>query len=321
MEKFVRFNLIKFLASFFIICITSSTGISQTIFEAGISAGPSNFLGDLGGRLGKGRPFIKDNNFKMTRLLAGFYVTAQPNDYIGIRLAANFGRLEGADSIINDKGGWETARKNRNLHFRSPLTEAYLAFEVYPLVFLEEDPSDVWHKWRPYGLIGVGVFHFNPKSVYTDPSGNQTWVDLKPLRTEGQGMPNHPTRKEYNLTQLNIPYGVGIKYFLSERINISLELVNRKTFTDYIDDVSTKFIDPADFYNYFGASSVTAQIAEQVSNRASTTNRNDYQPGAQRGTTTNNDAYYATTIKLGYRFGADGSSRFTNQTRCPVMRF
>ncbi len=71
---------------------------------------------------------------------------------------------------------------------------------------------------------------------------NGEWVDLKPLRTEGQGL--IPGREEYKLTQLNIPMGIGVKYFLTETFHVSSEVLHRKTFTDYIDDVSTNYVDP-----------------------------------------------------------------------------
>ena len=97
--------------------------------------------------------------------------------------------------------------------------------------------------------------------------------------------------------------------------------MNRKTFTDYIDDVSTKYIDPQDFYTFFG-NTHTADVAAQVANRApqgSVTHR--YGAGDKRGTATNNDAYYSSTIKLGIRLGGDGDRAFRNSTRCPVIRF
>ena len=106
-------------------------------------------------------------------------------------------------------------------------------------------------KLRPYALIGVGIFHFNPKGSITDAAGNKTWHELRPLRLEGQGMTEYPESKPYKLTQMNIPIGAGIKYFASERINLSTELLYRKTFTDYIDDVSKNYIDPNNFNKYF----------------------------------------------------------------------
>lgn len=293
-------------------------------YEIGFNIGPSNFLGDLGGNQGRGQTFLKDNNLEMTRMITGLTFTLIPNEIINFRTSIAFGRLEGADSVIQGKGGLEEARRARNQHFRSPLFEAFAGVEFYPTTLLEEDPYDVFHKIRPYGLIGVGVFRFNPQAQYTQPDGSKTWVDLQPLRTEGQGMPNYPQRKEYNLTQIMIPYGIGVKYFISDKVSLGIEIVNRKTFTDYIDDVSTTYIADDDFDNYFGAGTAEAEIAKQVANMSTLLtgglNRPGYQAGDKRGTPTNNDAYYATSIKLGVRLGNDGGSN-RNQTRCPVIRF
>jgi hypothetical protein len=308
------------------ICVTACVQIAnaQLRYEIGLNVGPMNFLGDLGGTRGRGQTFLKDNNYQMYRMMKGITFNLIPNEVITFRVAVNVGTLEGADSIIQGKGGLEEARRARNQHFKSPLFEAFAATEIYPTALLEEDPTDVVHKLRPYGLIGVGVFKFNPQAQYTAPDGSTQWVDLRPLRTEGQGMEKYPQRKEYDLTQINIPYGIGVKYFISERFNLSLEIVNRKTFTDYVDDVSTTYISDQDFYDYFGAGQ-TADVARQVANMSTLLtgglNRPGYAAGDKRGTATNNDAYYATTFKLGMRLGRDGGSNYRNQTRCPVVRF
>ena len=325
MKRSVRSGLLQFMAITLLSVVASLTTEAQMKYEIGLNVGPSNFLGDLGGTEGRGQTFLKDNNWSMTKVMKGVFFSVVPSEYVNFRASLNFGRLEGDDAIISPKGGLEEARKARNSDFRSSLLEFYAAAEVYPLVFLEEDPTDVWHKFRPYGLIGVGVFKFNPKGSYAPSGGAEQWVELKPLRTEGQGMPNYPTRKEYSLTQINVPYGVGIKYFFSEKVNLSFEVVNRLTFTDYIDDVSTTFIDDADFYNYFGAGSTTADIASFMANKSTLLTGGvpvpSFGTGDKRGTATNNDAYYSTTIKLGIRIGGDRYSSFTNQTRCPVLRF
>jgi hypothetical protein len=322
MKQAVQTTLKRILMPLLLVIGMGQFSQAQMPYEFGLNVGPSNFLGDLGGTFGKGQTFIKDNNIQMTRLMKGVFFSVAPKEFINFRISLSFGRLEGADSVINGKGGMEETRKYRNLSFRSNITELYAGAEFYPTVFFEQDASDVFHKIRPYGIVGVGVFHFNPQTVYTDPSGNKTWVNLHDLRTEGQGMPNHPDRKQYSLTQVAIPYGVGIKYFLSDKFNIGFEIVNRKTFTDYIDDVSTTYVADQDFYNYFGAGNRTADIAAQVANRppqGAITHR--YEAGAKRGTATNNDAYYSTTIKLGIRLGGEGGNNFRNSTRCPVIRF
>src|SRR5687767_448355 len=183
---------------------------STSHFEAGLTVGPSNFLGDLGGNMGRGTTFLKDNNIQMTKLTFGGFVSYHPSEMFSFRLAVNIGTLEGDDAIIKPKGGLEEARKVRNSNFRSRFTEGLLLAEVYPLIFLEDDPADNYRKFRPYAVAGIGAFKYNPEGF--DPLTNQ-WVALKPLRTEGQGFAEFPDRKEYKLSQLNIPMGVGIKYF------------------------------------------------------------------------------------------------------------
>ncbi len=281
-------------------------------YEAGITLGPSNFLGDLGGNRGKGTPFLKDNNIQMTKLTVGAFVSYHPSELLAVRFGLNFGSLEGDDAIIKNKGGEEMARKVRNSNFKSKITEGLLMAEVYPTTFLEYDASDVYHKLRPYVAAGVGVFHFNPLGL--DPLTND-WVALKPLHTEGQGFPEYPGRKEYKLTQLNIPFGIGVKYFLSENVNLSFEIIHRKTFTDYIDDVSTTYIDPSLFYAHLPLAQ--AQMAERMANKSGPVGSPVYQPDSKRGTSTNNDSYYTAGFKLGVRLGG-GGNHYRNSTGCPI---
>ena len=42
---------------------------------------------------------------------------------------------------------------------------------------------------------------------------------------------------------ISIPFGAGIKYSFNERINIAFEILHRYTNTDYLDDVSTTYVD------------------------------------------------------------------------------
>lgn len=281
---------------------------SSAHLEAGITMGPSNFLGDLGGNAGKGTTFLKDNNIQMTKFTVGAFISYHPSEFLSFRFSINKGSLEGDDAIIKGKGGMEETRKNRNSNFRSKFTEASIMAEVYPTAFIEYDPTDNLRKLRPYVTIGIGAFKFNPQGQ--DPLTGE-WVNLQPLRTEGQGFAEYPTRKEYKLTSMNIPVGVGVKYFMSENLNVSFEIVHRKTFTDYVDDVSTTYADPALFYNYMPAAQ--AQLAERMANKSI---NNVYGAGDKRGTATNNDAYYTAQFKLGFRLG--NNNRYRNSTNCPI---
>jgi len=297
-------------------------GTEKTKVEVGINIGPSFFLGDLGGHRGKGTRFIKDLNLPLTEIMTGAFVTAYPNKWLGIRAAAQYGKLEAEDRIINTKGNDELYRKQRNLDFRTNIAEAYLAAEVFPFMLLNKNNEDYKPRLRPYGVIGVGVFHFNPQGSLTDANGKKTWYYLRPLHTEGEGFPEYPKRKEYSLTQINIPLGCGLKYIISDRVNISFEILLRKSLTDYIDDVSTTYIDPALFDKYLTPQN--ARIARQISDKVFAIvnpglTRNS--PGTQRGNPNQNDSYFTTFLKFGIRIGTIYESIYNrnvaNHMRCP----
>src|SRR5260221_7293467 len=317
----VRLSVLVFSFIFF-----SFKSFSQSIaaangkIELGLNVGPSFFLGDLGGTRGEGKTFVKDVNFPLTKLMKGLYFNFYPTEWIGFRLAANLGELEGADSLIKLKGGEEHYRKERNLSFKSNLSEAYIAAEIYPTVMLEQY-AGLQYKLRPYGLAGIGIFHFNPKAQYIAPNGDRTWVALKPLHLEGQGFPEYPDRKEYSLTQKEIVMGGGFKYYIKENMFIGFEILHRKTFTDYVDDVSKEYIDPY----YFGVhlSAQQAVYASQLAYRENFYNPSVNRPyiNYQRGDPKQNDAFFSGLIRFGWRLNGANSpnGRALRQLRCPVF--
>jgi len=314
------FVLICFFSLLFLRSQAQSISTGNGKFEIGIGVGPLFFLGDLGGNLGKGTRFVKDLNFSVTQFVKGVYVNYYPTEWLGFRVAVNHGKLEGYDSLISDQGGDEFYRKRRNLQFQSPLLEAYAAVEFYPTVFLEQYDG-LQGKFRPYGVIGIGMFKFNPKGQYFAPDGSSSWVELQPLRTEGQGMAEHPDRKPYKLHSVEIPIGVGFKYYVKENFYIGMEIMHRKSFTDYVDDVSTTYIDNNLFAAYL--SPEQAAMANQLYFRE------NFKPGGalsrtpqigeQRGNPNQNDSFFSTIIKCGWRLNDRNSpeGRASRQMRCP----
>lgn len=291
--------------------LSNAQSVAYRNVQVGVGLGPLFFLGDLGGNYGKGTTLVKDVNLSLTKLCKGFYLNYYPVDWFGFRLAFNSGQLEGADSLISDKGGFETFRKTRNLHFRSTLTEGYAAIELYPTFFMEQYDG-LAGKLRPYGVLGVGFFKFNPQALYYAPNGTQRWVDLQPLHTEGQGMAEYPGRTPYKLTQMEVPMGFGAKYYLSDQMYIGLEVLHRKTFTDYVDDVSSTYIDPALFDKYLTPENAT--VAKQVYFRGYSSNARP-DNGEQRGQQRNNDSFFSTLLRFGWRLPNESATPM--QMRCP----
>jgi len=298
-------------------------GNEKTRVEVGINIGPSFFLGDLGGNRGVGTRFIKDLNFPYTQIMAGVFATFYPNEWLGLRVAAQTGKLEAEDNIIKEHGGDELYRKQRNLDFRTNISEAYIGLEVFPFMLLNSFNIEYKPRLRPYGVIGVGTYHFNPQGSLTDANGNKSWYYLRPLHTEGEGFPEYPKRKEYSLTQINFPMGVGLKYYVSDRVNVSFEILLRKSLTDYIDDVSTEYIDPDLFDKYL--SPQDAIIARKISDKANgivdpSLTRNA--PGEIRGNPRQNDSYFTTFLKIAVRLGPIFENSYSRSVashmRCPA---
>ncbi len=128
--------------------------------------------------------------------------------------------------------------ERRNLSFRSMVVEATAVGEFN---FWNYGTAATDKSWVFYMYGGVGVFYFDPKASYTDAEGNLQWARLQPLHTEGQGSSEYPDRKPYQLIQLTVPFGVGMKARLNKTFYLSLEYGFRKTWTDYLDDVSTTY--------------------------------------------------------------------------------
>lgn len=269
---------------------------SDVVFEMGLSSGVMNSLTDLGGKAGAGKGFIKDLRWKPARFCYGAYITATYKDAIAGRIEGTFGSVAGFDSILQNVASTTKDRYERNLSFRSRIAEVQLAVEVHPLFFksYDEEPP----RLSPYLVAGAGYFSFNPEARL-----NGQWYYLAPLRLEGQGFREYPDRKPYKLSQLNILGGLGLRYEINSSFNVRMELVHRKLFTDYLDDVSTSYIDPALFYNYLTPSQ--AAIAQQLHFRRDELNPSDVQPmpGEQRGDPKDKDSYFTIVAKVGVKLG------------------
>jgi Outer membrane protein beta-barrel domain len=272
-------------------------------FEVGGSVGFMNCLTDLGGKKGIGKGFIKDLNGKNHNLSFGIFATATYRYVFGVRLEATFGKIEAADSVLKPVAPTTFGRYERNLSFRSPITEIQLSMEFHP-VYLKVDYDKEPPLISPYLIGGIGYFNFNPQAKL----GNQ-WYDLKPLRLEGQGFTEYPTRKEYKLSQMNMAFGFGLKYEMSQAMNARLEIVHRKLYTDYLDDVSTRYINPNLFANYL--TPTQAAIARQLHDRqGELTPSHTTKPNNQRGDPKDNDSYFSMQAKISFVIGRLKRTRY-----------
>jgi hypothetical protein len=271
---------------------------SPVVFEIGASFGAMNSFTDLGGRKGVGKSFIKDLRWKTIRPSYGVYLMAMYNNALGIRLEGTFGQVVGYDSILKSVASSTYGRYERNLSFKSKISEFQLGIEVHPLFFKsyeDEEPPSI----SPYTVVGASVYSFDPQAKL-----NGQWYSLQPLHLEGQGFAEYPDRKTYQLTQINFIAGFGVKYEINSTFNARLEFVHRFLTTDYLDDVSKEdYIDPTLFYNYLTANQ--AAIAQQLFNRTNELNPSDitYFENIQRGDPKDKDSYFTIQLKVGIMLG------------------
>ncbi len=276
---------------------------NPVLYEAGISLNAMNALTDMGGKKGIGKKFLKDLNIGKTHISGGVFFSAAYKNAVALRLEGTFGQISANDDVLLGITDIAKERFNRNLNFRSYITDVTAMLEIHPMYIFIDWPAKETTPPRtsPYLLGGIGYFSFNPQTKV----GNRM-VDLQKLSTEGQGFAEHPDRPIYKLNQLNVPMGAGVKYELSPLINLRGELVYRKTFTDYIDDLSSTYIDPALFDKYFGVGtqkSITARALydRQIENRAGI--------NGKRGTEKNNDAYFTANLKISVIIGRERMRR------------
>lgn len=250
--------------------------------EVGISAGVGHYFGDLNTRAAINRP----------KFAAGIYYIKQFNNYIGLRIGGNFAMLGYSDIYSKN-----TTQLTRNLSFNSSVWEASISgyFNFFKFV-----PGSEMYNFTPYLHLGVGAFLYDPYAYLDDEK-----YYLRGLNTEGQssGLPN--TSKPYSTTAISFPFGVGLKFGLSEHINLFGEVNYRFTNTDYLDDVSTVYAGDAAFPNEANGDRSAAFLLQD---RSIELGNPIGIKGRQRGNSLQKDAF--ATIQLGFSFNLSGY-------RCP----
>lgn len=253
-------------------------GFTQTKYrdaEIGFNLGFCNFLGDLGGSKLEGRALFWDIDPQVTRPAIGIIYRQEIYPHVSLRLNAYYTQIRGADSLSENE-----FRHYRNLSFKSPLTEVclYLDFSLRRIT----GPNR--HKFTPYVYVGAGMAWFNPMAYY-----DGQWVDLQPLGTEGQGLPQYPGKNKYDLYTFVFPFGGGIKYLTKKNFVIGIETASRLTFSDYMDDVSGDYANPDFFYGFYDPA--TATMVDYLSDRSTRDNTDLINLETGRGNPKNRDAY------------------------------
>jgi hypothetical protein len=300
---------LKKLLLFIPFLIFSATLLAQDMYKdnrvtyLSIFGGPSKYLGDIGNQ---NNSFWRQYSIRQGTWMAGGSIKRVYARKFAWQLQGTFGNLAGADREVTFKDKTDSNYQlfERNLDFRTKISEASLMFEIYPFMFLNKKYKLYKFPVQPFFTGGGAIFSYNPQGSYYDDVYKATiWYDLKPLHTEGQGFAAYPNRPEYSLTQYAVPYGGGLNMYLGPRNYIAIGITGRKLFTDYLDDVSTTYIDKKYFDTYI-TNTDDVDVAKQLSDKSILinpfTNNTD---GAQRGNYNKYDAYFTYYIKIGFKIG------------------
>jgi len=234
--------------------------------EFGVGIGAGHYFGDLNTRAHLNRP----------KIAATAFFRKNFGNYIALRVGASFAQL-GYSDIYNDHNEY---MKARNLSFNSNVWELALQGDFNFFRFMPGEPG---YNFTPYVTFGIGVFNYDPFAML---AGQKYF--LRPLNTEGQGSSLYPDRKPYGSMAFSIPLGFGFKYCINENINVGFEVVHRVTGTDYLDDVSTTYVDR----------SIFPPLPDGSPSPASLLHDRSYElgepigiPGRQRGISTQKDQF------------------------------
>lgn len=256
--------VLKRFTIIFIILWVSLTTDAQYL-ETGITAGGSLYTGDLN----------PSPTFSLIQPAGGVIVRYNLTTRWVWKNTLLFGKLKGDDTKGENLWG-------RSLQFQSNLTEISSQIEFN---FLNYFTGSRRENFSPYLFAGLSLFMFNPKAPFED-----NWIELQPLKTEGQDTKAFPDRKPYSKISMSIPFGLGIKYGIGKKLCIGLEAGYRKTLTDYIDDVSTTY--------YLEGDQIDPTLPEEI---LSDPLRN-HSSGMQRGNSRNKDWYAYGGIFITYKF-------------------
>jgi hypothetical protein len=276
--KVKRINILSFLFLVFSFSATAQNSYLQQ-GEFGFTVGGAHYFGDLNTRAGLNKPKPS---------IGGFF-RKQFGNYIGLRVSGHYAQLGYSD--VYSKNDYQ---KTRNLSFNTDIFEFAVQGDFN---FFKYDPNDYHYNFTPYVTLGLGLFSYDPYAIY---KGEKVY--LRPLGTEGQTV-GYEGRSEYSTMAVCIPFGLGIKYSINPKINLIIEVAQRFTTTDYLDDVSTTFAPRSLFPNDANGDPSIALLLQDRSYEIDPNNMLSNVEGRQRGWSKQKDQYVIAEIGLSINIG------------------
>ncbi len=278
-------NVNRIFFSILMLTLMGTSAIAQDGYfqqgEFGFSLGASHYFGDLNTRSGLNRP----------KPAIGVFFRKQFGNYVGMRVSGHYAQVGYSD--VYSKNEYQRVR---NLSFNSNIFEFAVQGDFN---FFKYVPDDMVYNFTPYVTLGLGVFSYDPYTFY---NGEKYY--LRNLYTEGP-------QNTYGTMAVCVPLGVGIKYSLNKKVNLSFEIAQRFTTTDYLDDVSTKYADasefplgPVDPNTNLPTYTPAFLLQDRSWEILGMDNRLSSVPGRQRGWSKQKDQYVIAEIGISFNLGS-----------------
>ena len=157
---------------------------------------------------------VRTYNFKYSKPAATVFYRSNLSKVVSFRAGITAGKIGASEEPI------DAFAAQRNASFNLFLLEASTVMEYH---FLNWRETKRFVRFTPYLFAGLGLF-----GISGDVQKNE----------------------EYSNVQAAIPFGAGVKYIYNPKWYISLEFGIRKTFFDYLDNISAG--DPRDKNYQYG---------------------------------------------------------------------
>jgi len=271
----------KMASPYFVILLfyVCSLNLHGQAYHAQIHFGGFYYQGDLS-------PDPIDLSFGPGNICWGVSSGINVTDWMSLNSRIMFGKISGNDAFSED-----LSKKTRNLSFTSVLNE----YGIYT----DLKVNKIWksldkYKIRLYVTAGINLIHFNPKANFEG-----RWIALQPLGTEGQALP-YTGKKKYSLYNFSRPLGIIVEFDINRRMAFGMEVSPRKTWTDYLDDVSGTYVNYEELLA--SGNSMGAKLANRMGEYLKT------EPvrvptGTLRGKPDKNDWYTHFGLYFKFRFG------------------
>ena len=272
---------------FIIFCSLAISSSAQYSMDFGVNLGGASYVGDVGGKQSEPQPWLLDMNLSQTRYSFGGFYRYNFTKNIAAKLSVNYARIAGADSLSEI-----VTQRARNLSFRTDIIEANITAEYYFFTMNNiSRASNSRIDFGSYVFAGGGVALFYPYAQL-----DNIWYSLRPLQTEG-------VDNAYDEMTVIVPLGAGAHFTFNKKLRVGVEFGYRFTFTDYLDDISTRYALESDlpFVESVALANRSAE-AFQRGDEELVPIQGFFAPGqpSRRGNPENNDGYFLGQISISY---------------------